>query len=517
MTLPPSLRSSCPPRWGTPRTDRPTLGPKVAAIAELIGQPLMPWQRHVADVALEVDPDTGLLVYREVNLTVPRQSGKTLLLLCAMVHRAQGFGRRQRILYTAQTRNDARRKWEDEHVEVLRRSPLHPLFTVRKSNGSEAIHWRNGSMHGITSSTEKAGHGETLDMGVIDEAFAHEDARLEQGLRPTMITRPQPQLWVVSTAGTRRSTYLRGKVDAGRARCELGLTEAVAYFEWSAPPEADPGAVKTWRGCMPALCPTGLPCRCDPDGRWKHTIDQAAIGANYEGMSLAEYRRAFLNQWPDDAPEEWLVIPRSGWNDQLDPASEAADPVAFAIDANPERSAAAILMAGARPGGNGLHVETVDYRPNLNWVVARVAELVGRWSPCRVVLDPAGPAGSLLPELERAGVEVTKPTTRDAAHAAQGFYDAVMDSRSLTHLDDAPLASALAGAQKREIGDMWLWARKGLSVDICPLVAASLALWGFATRPEADAPPAPATAPSLPRGPVQTGGGLYRPTSRLRI
>jgi hypothetical protein len=485
----------------------------------LIGTPLMPWQRHVADVALEVDPDTGLLVYREVNLTVPRQSGKTLLLLTAMVHRAQGFGRRQRILYTAQTRNDARRKWEDEHVEVLRRSPLHPLFTVRKSNGSEAIHWRNGSMHGITSSTEKAGHGETLDMGVIDEAFAQEDARLEQGLRPTMITRPQPQLWVVSTAGTRRSAYLRGKVDTGRARCELGLTDSVAYFEWSAPPDADPGNPATWRGCMPALCPTGLPCRCDPDGRWKHTVGEAAIRANFEGMSLAEYRRAFLNQWPDDAPEEWLVIPRTAWDDQLDPASEAADPVAFAIDANPERSAAAIAMAGGRPSGGGRHVETVDYQRELSWVVPRMGQLVRRWSPCRVVLDPAGPAGSLLPDLERelkdTGVEVTKPTTRDAAHAAQGFYDAVMDG-SLTHLDDAPLAAALAGAQKRDLGDMWLWARKGLSVDICPLVAGSLALWGFASRPEGQAASPPATAPSMP--PSQApGGGLYRPNSRLVI
>jgi hypothetical protein len=76
------------------------------------------------------------------------------------------------------------------------------------------------------------------------------------------------------------------------------------------------------------------------------TVGEAAIRANFEGMSLAEYRRAFLNQWPDDAPEEWLVIPRTAWDDQLDPASEAADPVAFAIDANPERSAAAIVMAG---------------------------------------------------------------------------------------------------------------------------------------------------------------------------
>src|SRR5437588_143676 len=375
-TLLPSSKLSCPPRWTTPRTDRPTLGPKVAKIAELIGSPLMPWQRHVADVALEVDPDTGLLVYREVVLTVPRQSGKTLLLLCAMVHRAQGFGRRQRILYTAQTRNDARRKWEDEHVEVLNRSPLKPLFKVRKSNGSEAIHWRNGSMHGITSSTEKAGHGETLDMGVIDEAFAQEDSRLEQGLRPTMITRAQPQLLVVSTAGTRKSVYLRGKVDAGRTRADLGLTDSVAYFEWSAPPDADPGSVETWRACMPALCPTGLPCRCDPNGRWRHTIDEGAIRANFEGMSLSEFRRAFLNQWPDDAPEEWLVIPRAAWEAQLDPASEAADPVAFAIDANPERSAAAILMAGERPGG-GRHVETVEHRPGTGWVVGAQGALGG--------------------------------------------------------------------------------------------------------------------------------------------
>jgi hypothetical protein len=252
-----------------------------------------------------------------------------------------------------------------------------------------------------------------------------------------------------------------------------------------------------------------------------HTVSVEAIRAEFEGMKLGEFRRAYLNQWPDDAPDEWLVITQAAWNAQLDPSSEAEDPVAFAIDANPERSAAAIMMAGARPGGEGRHVETVDYRPGTGWVVDRMVELVERWNPCAVVLDPAGPAGSLLPDLERRleplGVSVTKPTTREAAHAAQGLYDAVMDTHTLTHLDDAPLAAALAGAQKREIGDMWLWARKGLSVDICPLVGGSLALWGFATRPAPEAPPAPATAPSAPPGPAVTGGGLYRPSSRLNI
>ena len=57
---------SCPPRWSTERADRPTYGGAVAAIATKLGTPLMPWQRHVVDVALEIDPATGLLAYRTV-------------------------------------------------------------------------------------------------------------------------------------------------------------------------------------------------------------------------------------------------------------------------------------------------------------------------------------------------------------------------------------------------------------------------------------------------------------------
>jgi phage terminase large subunit-like protein len=72
--------TDCPPLYATPRNpSRPTLGGDVATIAEQLGTPFMPWQRLVADVAMEVDPATGLLAYREVDLTTPRQSGKTTL------------------------------------------------------------------------------------------------------------------------------------------------------------------------------------------------------------------------------------------------------------------------------------------------------------------------------------------------------------------------------------------------------------------------------------------------------
>ena len=65
--------SSCPPRFSTARNLlRSTYGPRVAQTARLLGLELMPWQQFVADVALEVDPSTGRLAYREVVLTVPR-------------------------------------------------------------------------------------------------------------------------------------------------------------------------------------------------------------------------------------------------------------------------------------------------------------------------------------------------------------------------------------------------------------------------------------------------------------
>jgi hypothetical protein len=114
--------------------------------------------------------------------------------------------------------------------------------------------------------------------------------------------------------------------------------------------------------------------------------------------------------------------------------------------------------------------------------VPRLVELVGRWRPCAVVVDDTGPAGSLIAPLEAAGVEVTKPTLREATQAAGQFVEAVTDSKSLRHLGQPPLDAALAGARKREISDAWLWARKGLSVDISPLVACTLAAWGHATR-----------------------------------
>src|SRR5258705_13396582 len=85
--------TGCRPLFGTPRTGRPTLGPKVAEVAAKLGKPLMWHQRYIVDGELEIDPDTGLLAYGEVVIVGPRQAtGKTEVLLPVMTHRCLGFG-----------------------------------------------------------------------------------------------------------------------------------------------------------------------------------------------------------------------------------------------------------------------------------------------------------------------------------------------------------------------------------------------------------------------------------------
>ena len=463
-----SLSLNCQPRWATPRRpERLTYGPRVAQISATLGKRFMPWQRYTADVALEIDPVTGLLVYRTVVVTVPRQSGKTTEELAVAVHRALSFGGAQRISYTAQTRLKAREKWEDDHVKTLEASPLRSLFRVRKTLGMEAILWSNGSHHGIEATTEKAGHGDTLDLGFIDEAFAQVDARTEQAMKPAMITRPQPQLWIVSTAGTAASVYLREKVDQGRVRCDLGLAESMAYFEWSAPDEADPGDPATWRLCMPAL---------------GHTVTESAVRADFDTMQLPEFRRAYLNQWPDAAPPGWHVISEPSWRALADYRSEPARPVAFAVAVEGDRAHAAVGVVGQRADGLR-HAEVADYRPGTSWLLPRLLELYERYSPCAVVVDPTGHEASLIPALEQAGIEVLKPGSRNVAAAFGQFFEAAVDAGNLRHRGQPELDAAVASAGTRDVGDAGrTWARKGAAADISPLVAVTLALWGFGER-----------------------------------
>jgi phage terminase large subunit-like protein len=297
MTVLRGFSPSCPARWSTPLTGRPNLLAKVDLAASELGVTLMDHQRLIAAVATETEG--GRLVYRQATVTIPRQQGKSTLILCVMVALAWRRPRTQ-IVYTAQTRLDARRMMFDEWWPMIAASRLGRVCKPRRAAGGEALLFANGSRIGLVSGSLKAGHGNTIDAAVVDECWAQPDDRLEQAFRPAMLTRPDPQLYLLSTAGTDASVYLRAKVDDGRGRAELGVTDTACYLEWSAADEADPADPATWHSAMPALGPGG-------------TVDEDAVAADLELMELSEFRRACLNQWPEIARPGWAEISEEAW------------------------------------------------------------------------------------------------------------------------------------------------------------------------------------------------------------
>jgi hypothetical protein len=199
-------------------------------------------------------------------------------------------------------------------------------------------------------------------------------------------------------------------------------------------------------------------------------------------MELPDFRRAYLNL--KDAKRNDSVISPSDWQACEDETSALADPICLAFDVSPDRSSAAIAAAGLNGEGR-TGVEVVDHHAGTGWVVDRLSELVECYKPSLVVADAAGPAGSLLADLDAAGVEVKVVNTREAQQAAGAFYDDAIN-HILRHIGQPELTAAVDGADRRNVGDSWLWSRKTSSVDITPLVAATLARWAHKTADDTD-------------------------------
>jgi phage terminase large subunit-like protein len=271
------------------------MAPQVAAIARDLGIPLLPWQRLVLSTALERAGRRP--AYRDVLVSVPRQSGKSSMALALIIWRLLSEPD-QLVLYSAQSRVAARRKLLHTWWPRILRSPLADRFKLFRGFGAETLSADNGSRLELLSATESAGHGETTHLVVVDEAWVHQDATVEQAVRPTMTTVADAQLWAMSTAGTAKSVWWRGKLDTGRTSAELGVTAGACLLEWAADPADDPTSEAVWWATMPAL------------GRLS---DVETIRADLANMAIAEFKRAFLNLWPDESAEGWAVVSRDLW------------------------------------------------------------------------------------------------------------------------------------------------------------------------------------------------------------
>jgi len=460
--------SSPTPAYATqPTPTRRTYGAGVAELAALMGRPLMPWQQQVVDVALEVDDD-GLFVYPSVCVTVPRQSGKTLMVGAVAEHRAMTT-RLGRVWLTMQTGRDARDWFLHEHAPML--AALDGLFTFNRGAGNEAIRWLRGGRGSFRpfNPTVDALHGKQSDLVVVDEAWSFDPIRgreLDQAIVPTQATRPGAQVWKISTAGTDMSTWLLGSVESGRAAVTADKRVGTAYFEWSCPDNLDPTLPESWPSYHPAY------------GR---TITAKAMLAALEMLGPEEFSRAYGNKWLHTTAR---VIPLALWLEaaRADQTMPQPGKVALGFDVALDRSDACIVAAYRDEHGVA-RVEVAEHQAAAGWVASRLAELCERWRPIAVSYDEAGPAVDVADQARRAGLDLVGLKAADYAASCSSLLQGLLDHK-VTYRPHGALDQAAAAAGRRQLGDRWAWGRRQAAVSIAALVAGTVAVWAFDHAPE---------------------------------
>jgi hypothetical protein len=476
-----------------------------------MGMPPMPHQQYVWDVALEIDEKTGLFAYSDVTFVGPRQvSGKTQQIEPVMIHRCTGIGHElvefarreyglrvpepgpQRVFFTAQTADDARNRWRKKHVAAIKASPFASMWAhpPTLTQNKEDMAWVNGSSWSPGSTTGKTGGtGDTIDLGVIDEAWSRPDNRTELGMRPAMMTRPWSQLWALSMVpGAARVPpdgwpWLKQRMIAGRQRVAADMRRGRAYFEFSAADkleEINVGDPDVWWACMPGL---------------GFTVPEQRIRDDYtaavESGQIADFAAEYLGVFPTAQAAAWQVISREAWS-ALIAQPDFQLPIALGVDANRELSMASISMAAQVADKGDVYVELVDRRRGVNWLIGAVIALARNRQVCAVGIDRNGPLAGLIVPLMRAAIEenvdltVEAPRGPEVNAACASFYmmtgetddeSGLQDTgRRIRHAGQAELDQSVGGVVKHMHAEKWSWHREESTADTGPLYAATLAV-----------------------------------------
>jgi len=488
------------PRFATPRTpERPTFGPAVAEIAELLGTPLFASQQYVFDVGLEVqseeagDPEPGAWAYDEVDDFEPRRAGKTFKVGPLVAHRC-GSAPDRSAWMTAQKRNSAVRRWDRVRLQLMAsRSPLRGMLKATVGDGHEAVRWREtGSEFLPFAPKHDAMHGEEPDLVVVDELWAHDLAAksaIEQGYKPAWLVKPG-QAWLLSAAGTEASEWLnlaRRQGRAGVAERRLGR----AIFDWCVPDEV--GGVPVEELPDHVLLDVVLDCHPRRDNGLRVGYLTQELGE----MGRVDFLRAFGNRTATRARS--TVIELGAWSRAWSRARiprQVRVGIGFTVD--PERREGAVWSAWRGPNGLAL-TEGLRCEPGTRWMAPYLVERIRKHRPAAVAVNNVGPARDIADEVERLAREegvqlpvllgsddrrgLLRVGPADYAAACARVADEMGEpAPTVTHDGNEQLTAAMKATGRRPLAGGRVWAALG-EEPVTAMEAHTLAVWAFDHAP----------------------------------
>jgi len=484
--------------WIPPRSS--SAGSEAVDLARQVGIGIDPEQELAIDAILSetLDPNQPWAAL-EAAIIESRQNGKTMNVIAPVALADVVLFGASLVTWTAHKFTTAQEAFLGLQAVITGSDLLsRRLKAIRSSHVDQSIEFHGPSRTStgprikFLARSATGGRGLTGNRIVLDEAFALEPTHMGS-LLPTLATKRDAQVLYGSSAGLRNSAILRAIRNRGRA----GGDPSLVYLEWCA----------TEGGCEEDDCDhrqTAVGCALDNRDNWRAANPAIARGrititfvaAERRALPPEEFARERLGWWDDPAGDVTGLLELWTQAPCVDETSAPSTRPVFAIDVAPKSRSAAIVAAMWRPDGLP-HIEVVAHAPGIEWVPARAAELK-KHRPLDWIVDPAGPAGALLPKLAEVGIEPRQMSTRDLGQACEA-YAAVIGSQAMRHLGDPVMARALVGAATRDIGDgLWAWSRRKSSADICPLVGGTEAFWGLSVvPPELPPPPAPVNAPAV--------------------
>lgn len=492
-----------------PRVElRPTaaytdLGDDAVELCRAVGLRLDDWQAHVVRGMLGERLD-GRFAASRVGVVVPRQQGKGVILEARALAGLFLLGERYIIwtaheLKTAQTAFLRLRSWIDGSPDLAKH--VRQMYT---GNTENSIVLNDGRTLRFLARTAGSGRGLTADCLILDEAYALKDQEVA-ALLPTLTTSENPQTIYTSSAGMPNSEVLAGLREQGMDEKSKGL----AYFEWSAPDDADPDDMDALIQANP-----GLGVRLSLE----HVASERA------SMDDEVFKRERLGIWAQAGHDG--IITAKDWNACADAdlvraltdeglqVDQGLRGVRIGVDVSPDRSRASVAVAGVRRDGR-LWVEVIDRGAGPEWLVPAITPIWQRRAAGSPLLIAGGSAaGDLARDFRRAGARVRLLSQQDYASACGRFVDGVRGGH-VRHLSQVELNEAVAAAAPSSKGGrLFTWKRSDVSKDITPLVAVTLAasqLW----RDLLDGVVAPAGGASDSDGPGQVRARVRR--SRPRV
>jgi hypothetical protein len=504
-----------------------SLAPLVGELCVMAGLPPDPWQADAHEImfGLRADGNFAAADYAEF---VGRQQGKTGGIGVPRILGGLFLLPERRFLWSAHradasteafeiTRDALLTLGDEVRPDLIEIPPLdlpgalqESLFVqVMSANGKEGFRtwtldrcaeWRKRVL--MVSRSKGGGRGFAADVRVIDEAYAYTTEQ-QAALAPTRLARPFGQTLYLSSPPLDGETgavmfHLRERAEEGDPRLGLrdwGLTTILDDFlRW--PRERQKAFIydrSNWRATLPAL----------GSGRVTEDGVEALI------KELADYRdvaREVLGCWPRQTSKgsRWQVISEKSWSGRSGATDRPDEQIAFGVAARwPDATSWAIAVVG-RLGDESV-AQVVRHGEGQAWVLPELRRLTDLYGAPSAI-DPGGPAGVLLQDIADEAdeledwqdpIEVLTPTMREVGYAAKDLLASVAgDAPDLRHFDQSELNAAVAGADRRTLGESWTWQRRSEDVDISPLEAVTLARW--ASERVGPPPPPPESLKSEP-------------------